>query len=114
MRLIAIFILGLAALAASANTSKAEDGCGRGYYWNGYRCAPFRYEPRYRDEDRWHRDWHRDRRRDWRRDEDAPLPHYYGNRSRYHRPDRRRWHTWNGCPLHYTVQDGLCKPYRGR
>jgi hypothetical protein len=25
----------------------------------------------------------------------------------------QRWHTWNGCPPYYTVQDGVCKPYRG-
>ena len=25
----------------------------------------------------------------------------------------RRWHSWNGCPRHYTIQDGVCKPYRG-
>ncbi len=23
------------------------------------------------------------------------------------------WASWNGCPPHYTVQDGVCKPYRG-
>ena len=23
------------------------------------------------------------------------------------------WNTWNGCPPNYTVQDGVCKPYRG-
>ena len=28
-------------------------------------------------------------------------------------PPSRRWRTWNGCPPRYTVQDGLCKPYRG-
>jgi hypothetical protein len=22
--------------------------------------------------------------------------------------------TWNNCPPNFTVQDGLCKPYRGR
>jgi hypothetical protein len=21
--------------------------------------------------------------------------------------------TYNGCPPHYTIQDGVCKPYRG-
>lgn len=110
MRLIAILILGLTVVAASAGTSKAEDGCGRGYYWNGYRCAPFRYEPRHRYEERRRHEW----RRDWRRHYDPPPPpRYYNHRSRYHRPDHRRWHTWNGCPSHYTVQDGLCKPYRG-
>jgi hypothetical protein len=23
------------------------------------------------------------------------------------------WRTWNGCPPHYTIQGGVCKPYRG-
>ena len=23
------------------------------------------------------------------------------------------WNTWNGCPPRYTIQDGVCKPYRG-
>ena len=23
------------------------------------------------------------------------------------------YRTWNGCPPHYTIQDGRCKPYRG-
>jgi len=30
----------------------------------------------------------------------------------YYRPGRFR--TWNGCQNGWTVQDGLCKPYRGR
>jgi hypothetical protein len=27
--------------------------------------------------------------------------------------DHGRVATWNGCQLGWTVQDGLCKPYRG-
>ncbi len=23
------------------------------------------------------------------------------------------YRTWNGCPPYYTIQDGVCKPYRG-
>jgi hypothetical protein len=23
------------------------------------------------------------------------------------------WQTWNGCPPNYTIQNGVCKPYRG-
>ena len=23
------------------------------------------------------------------------------------------YNTWNGCPPYYTIQDGVCKPYRG-
>ena len=54
----------------------------------------------------------------------APRPYYgpspYGptpNRPRYsseamfYRPGRYR--TWNGCQPGWTVQSGLCKPYRG-
>ena len=22
------------------------------------------------------------------------------------------WGTWNGCPPHWTIQGGVCKPYR--
>jgi len=28
-------------------------------------------------------------------------------------PGPRRYRTWNGCPRYYTIQDGVCKPYRG-
>ncbi len=35
-----------------------------------------------------------------------PPPGYYGGG--YYRPQR-----WNGCPRGFTVQDGVCKPYRG-
>ncbi len=50
----------------------------------------------------------------------GPGPYYrHRYRERYYDEDRRyfppnpRWRTWNGCPPRYTVQDGLCKPYRG-
>jgi hypothetical protein len=23
------------------------------------------------------------------------------------------YNTWNGCPPNFTIQDGVCKPYRG-
>jgi hypothetical protein len=44
-----------------------------------------------------------------------PQPYYRtysdaGGR-RYYRPGR--YPTWNGCQHGWTVQDGLCKPYRG-
>jgi hypothetical protein len=35
-----------------------------------------------------------------------PPPGYYGGG--YYRP-----RNWNGCPRGFTVQDGVCKPYRG-
>jgi len=36
-------------------------------------------------------------------------PRYY---DRYPGP-AGGWGTWNGCPPNYTIQDGVCKPYRG-
>ncbi len=54
------------------------------------------------------------------RDYDEPQYRYreryrerYGERGErgYYRPGRFR--TWNGCQGGWTVQDGLCKPYRG-
>jgi hypothetical protein len=45
----------------------------------------------------------------------APPPYYLGHRDPgprgYYRPGR--FQTWNGCQSGWTVQDGLCKPYRG-
>ena len=32
---------------------------------------------------------------------------------RLYRPNAARFKTFNGCQNGYTVQDGLCKPYRG-
>ena len=42
-----------------------------------------------------------------------PQPYYsgYGGGRGYYRPGR--FQTWNGCQTGWTVQDGLCKPYRG-
>ena len=28
-------------------------------------------------------------------------------------PPNPAFKTWNNCPPNFTVQDGLCKPYRG-
>ena len=48
------------------------------------------------------------------REPDRPRPYYRGHFYQgrgYYRPGRYR--TWNGCQRRWTVQDGLCKPYRG-
>jgi len=39
----------------------------------------------------------------------------YGDRGDrgYYRPNGARFRTFNGCQNGWTVQDGLCKPYRG-
>jgi hypothetical protein len=31
----------------------------------------------------------------------------------YYRGSNGRLATWNGCRPNYTIQDGVCKPYRG-
>ena len=38
-----------------------------------------------------------------------------GYDDRRHHRDRRHMsrYSGNGCPYNYTVQDGVCKPYRG-
>jgi hypothetical protein len=46
----------------------------------------------------------------------GPPPAYYGGpgysrEAMFYRPGRYR--TWNGCQPGWTVQSGLCKPYRG-
>lgn len=39
-----------------------------------------------------------------------PPPYGYGYG---YRPYPSRYPTWNGCPRGFTVQGGVCKPYRG-
>jgi len=61
----------------------------------------------------------------------SPPPYYPQAEPQYHEPRRyrhygqaeypqpgyhyppSRYRTWNGCQPGYTVQDGVCKPYRG-
>ena len=87
-RITALFV-GVAALTVISAVAEAEDGCGRGWYYNGRRCMPM----------------------------DAPMyrtgRHSIGvtmGRS----PPNPAFKTWNNCPPNFTVQDGLCKPYTGR
>ena len=41
-----------------------------------------------------------------RRDRDGRYHNYYAGSNGEGR-------SFNGCPRHYTIQDGSCKPYRG-
>ena len=92
MRKIAIFLFGTLAFAAAGIQSAAADGCGRGLHYNGYRCVPcgqYYAGPRYYGERRYYR-----------------QPGYaYGGYRNQHSPSC-------GNPG-FTVQDGVCKPYRG-
>jgi hypothetical protein len=115
----ASLLLAVAVFALASTAAEARDGCGRGFYYNGYRCAPERY---YRPPpDRYY----------------GPPPGYYGppppryygpprdegtvlqfnfgggDDRRYARPVRGRGGRLTCAQRNYTIQDGLCKPYRG-
>ncbi|HWV54139.1 GCG_CRPN prefix-to-repeats domain-containing protein [Pseudorhodoplanes sp.] len=83
-------LFALAALAVFGGVAEARDGCGRGFFYNGYRCVPMRAGPPapppqafvFAGPDRWGK------------------PQYY--------PGPR-----GQCPRGFTLQSGLCKPYRG-
>lgn len=91
MRLV---LIGFAALMALAGAAEARDGCGGGFFFNGVRCVPMRA---------------------------APPPGYRPPPPRAWAPaglDRWGQPTYfpgprGSCPPRYTVQDGICKPYRG-
>ncbi len=88
MKPLMLAALGLAALAASSSLAQAADGCGRGFFWNGYRCAPMRgFGP--------------------------PVYREYREGPRYYAPRGPNCYAGGCCPPHYTIQDGVCKPYRG-
>jgi hypothetical protein len=101
MKSVLIAALGLAVLAGSSTVSQAADGCGPGWYDNGYRCVPMR-GPRYRHYDEGPRVYYREPYRDRYGDRAHPYGynHNYGD-PRCGRPN-------------YTIQDGVCKPYTGR
>jgi hypothetical protein len=63
--------------------AEARDGCGRGFVFDGRRCVPVRGPS-------------------WR----PAGPDRWGQMTYWPGPRR-------SCPPRYTVQDGLCKPYRG-
>jgi hypothetical protein len=87
MNKLALVLLAAASLVGTADVASAQ-WYGGGYYYGG--PDPY-YRHRYRE-----RYYYGD---DYR---------YYGG---YYPPGRYR--TWNGCQRGWTVQDGLCKPYRG-
>jgi hypothetical protein len=96
-------ISSILALAAAAIISMVGPVGAQGIYLDLGGNPPPRYRdydgPRYRDYDG-PRYMDRDR---------------YGDRGDrgYYRPNTGRFRTFNGCQNGWTVQDGLCKPYRG-
>ena len=88
------FLLAIGCLSTIAAPAEARDGCGRGLYFNGYRCAPERggyYARRYY----------------------APPPYYEG---RYYGPPFPQVGANGSISCgnpNYTYQNGRCRPYRG-
>lgn len=99
-RLLAL-ALGLAALTALSPPAEARDGCGRGYYFDGYGCRPQGYSGRHY----------------------AAPPQVYGyERPRYYaqpryygppRPSMGANGTISCNNPNYTWQNGACRPYTG-
>jgi hypothetical protein len=122
MHRITALLVGLAALTAVATVAAAEDGCGRGWYFNGRHCAPD-VEPGYdyppplppiyypAPPPTYYLPLPDD-------DYDPPatggLPLQFGLEEARYLPPSPGFRTWNNCPPGFTVQDGLCKPYTGR
>jgi hypothetical protein len=91
-------LLALATLTAFAGVAEARDGCGRGWFFNGVRCVPMAGPPVVVPP--------------------PPPPRYVAPRGFvYAGPDRwghPQYYPIRGrCPAGFTVQSGLCKPYRG-
>jgi hypothetical protein len=91
------------AAVAASSTAEAADGCGRGMYFNGYRCAPMQGGGGYRVYEQ--------------------RPRYYGGPvyggPAYADPGHPYGYNHNyGDPRcgrpNFTIQDGVCKPYTGR
>ncbi len=104
MRTLVIAVIGTAALALAGNASHAAQGCGPGWYYNGYRCVPA-HAPRYRGYDDGPR-FYREGPRYYRGGDYGDRAHPYGHNYNYGDPRCGR--------PNYTIQDGVCKPYTGR
>ena len=94
MKKLVFILLAAASLIGTTGVTSAQYGGGP-YYGPGpyYAPGPY-YGPRYRE-----------------RYYDYDDGYYRGGGGGYYPPGRYR--TWNGCQRGWTVQDGLCKPYRG-
>ena len=91
MRAIAVMLVTGAALVSTADLATARDGCGAGRYFNGYRCVSMGYNYNY-----------------------APAPAYRVPRQYIGNGMVRDAYGNVGCARPgFTVQSGVCKPYRG-
>lgn len=102
-------LLAVAALAIASTAAEARDGCGRGFYFDGYRCVREAYYPPPPPPGRYYGP---------PRDEGPVVRFDFGGGGRddrrYAPPVRGRDGRLSCAQRGYTVQDGLCKPYTGR
>lgn len=99
MARLTLLLAAAATLTLMMSFAEARDGCGRGWFYNGRACVqedddgPTYYRPPPRpsyDTPRYYRE---------RRNPNPDCYFYRGRRI--------------CCPHRWTVQDGVCKPYRG-
>ncbi len=111
MSRLALFMV-CAATAITLSSAEARDNCGRGWFFNGTACVQ---EEGYRGQGYYRPDY---------RPEYRPEPRYYQQERYYDAPSVYRGGGGNGMyrgrdgQMHcsnpsFTVQDGMCKPYRG-
>lgn len=126
-------LVGIAALAVISTGAAAEDdGCGRGWFYDGRGCVPLPPPPDY------YRplppDYYQPPPTGYYQPPPPPAGYYQPPPTGYSEPPVERglqfgfdldddarysppnpaFKTWNNCPPNFTVQDGLCKPYTGR
>lgn len=102
MRLSALGLFGVALMLCAIEPAAARDGCGPGRYWNGYRCVSYGgygggYYGYYRP----------------RPYSAPPGPGDWGPQTTYYRDCYNYYGRRICCPKYWTVQDGVCRPYRG-
>lgn len=108
MTRLALFFVCAAAAVATVSSAEARDNCGRGWFYNGVACVQeegygprpgygYRPEPRYYQEPRYY-------------DEGPRVYRGGGGGNGFYRGNDGQLHCYNRA---FTVQDGVCKPYRG-
>ena len=112
-------LFAVAALAVASTAAEARDGCGRGFYFDGYRCVREAYYPPPPPPGRYYGP-PPERYYGPPRDEGPVVRFDFGGGGggggdrRYAAPIRGRDGRPGCAQRGYTVQDGLCKPYSGR
>ena len=105
MTRLALFFVCAAAATVTVSSAQARDNCGRGWFFNGAACVQ-EEGPRYRPEPRYYQEQPQFRQERYYDD----GPRYRGGGNGMYRGPDGQMHCNNRS---FTVQDGMCKPYRG-